>query len=163
VQSQLSKTYDSLPPQLFSTSTLTVIFRDDLPVESSMGPWCPLPAALTLPEITAQTRVELLEIDFCFLPFYWGLKFVLGDSPGVIEQISEACEASLHRMSEFLDVLNRFVSLTMLLRDASSLLEPIRNWTSGAHLWKGQNSISRRQHNVDNDWHIYKRYFGSGC
>jgi hypothetical protein len=61
--------HDSLPLQLSSSSTLAIIFRNDLRAEFSMTPWCPLAAVLTLPEITARTRVALLDIGFgfCFL------------------------------------------------------------------------------------------------
>jgi hypothetical protein len=61
--------HGSFPLQLFSTSTLALIFREDLRAEFSMAPWCVLTAPLTLPEITARTQAELLEIrfGFCFL------------------------------------------------------------------------------------------------
>jgi hypothetical protein len=111
--------HDSLTLQLFSTSPLVVIFRDDLRVEFSIAPWCLLATALTLPEITTRTWIELLEIGFWFLFFYWQLKSVLGDSPGVIEIIIEGREAILYRMSQLLDTLNAFLSLIVLLRDAS--------------------------------------------
>jgi hypothetical protein len=48
LRSQLSKIHNSLPLQLFSTSTLAVIFRDVLRAEFSMASWCLLLAALTL-------------------------------------------------------------------------------------------------------------------
>jgi hypothetical protein len=85
-----------------------------------MAPWCLLAGTLTLPEITARTRVELLEIGFWFLFFHWQLKSVLGDSPGVIKKITEGHETSLHQMSQLLDALNTFVSLIVLLRGASN-------------------------------------------
>jgi hypothetical protein len=71
--------HDSLPLQLFSTATLAVIFRDDLRAEFSMAPWCLLAATLTLPEITARTRVELLETDlgFCFFIGGSSLRWVI--------------------------------------------------------------------------------------
>jgi hypothetical protein len=112
--------HDSLPLQLFSTSTLAVIFRDDLRVKFLMAPWCLLAASLIHPEIPTRTRVELLEIGVWFLFFYWPLKSVFDDSPDVLEKITEGREASLYRMSQLLDALNTFVSLIMLLRDASS-------------------------------------------
>jgi hypothetical protein len=62
LQSQLSKMYDFLPLQLFSTSTLAVIFRDDLSVGFSMAPRCPLAVVLTISEITARAWVELLSV-----------------------------------------------------------------------------------------------------
>jgi hypothetical protein len=61
--------HGSLPLQLFSTSTLTVIFRDDLPAGFSVAPWRLLAAALTLAEIAARTRVDLFEIGFGFCSF----------------------------------------------------------------------------------------------
>jgi hypothetical protein len=45
---------------------------------------------------------------------------VLGDSPRVIEKITKGREASLCQMNQVLDALNTFVSLIVLLRDASS-------------------------------------------
>jgi hypothetical protein len=45
---------------------------------------------------------------------------MLGDSPGLIEKTTEGREASLYRMNQLLDGLNTFVSLIVLLCDASS-------------------------------------------
>jgi heme/copper-type cytochrome/quinol oxidase subunit 2 len=95
---------------------LAVIFPDDLRAEFSMAPCCLFAAVLTLPEITGRIQVDLLEIGFWFLFiflfiflfmflllfFHWRLKSVPGDAPGIIEKITEGCEANLYRMNHSL-------------------------------------------------------------
>jgi hypothetical protein len=88
-----SQMHDSLPLKLFSPETLAVIFRNNFDPEFAMAPWCLLTASLTIREISTRTRVELLEIGFLFLYFYWRLRSHLSDPPRVVEKVAEGHKA----------------------------------------------------------------------
>jgi hypothetical protein len=122
LQSRVSKMHDSLPLELFSPETLTVILRDHLQTEFMLAPWCLLTAALTLSTISTRTPVDLLEIGFWFLYYYWGLRLHFGDPLGVIEKITIGRRASIYRAQQIRDALNTFVSFVTILRNSDRLL-----------------------------------------
>jgi hypothetical protein len=70
LESQASKMHDSLPVQLFSPLTFSIILCENIPPEFAMSPRCLLTAALTLSGISTRTRVDLLEAGFLFLCYY---------------------------------------------------------------------------------------------
>jgi hypothetical protein len=119
LDSHLSKMHDSLPLQLFSPFTLSMIFQDHSGPEYVMAPWCLLSAALTILDISTRTRVELLETGFWFLYFHWRLKVRLGHPKGVVEKMTEGRNASLYRSEQLRDALNTFVALIVILRSSS--------------------------------------------
>jgi hypothetical protein len=61
--SRESKMHDSLPPELLSPKTLSYILCPDNHLSGviMIVPWCLLVTALTLLEISTQTRSELLD------------------------------------------------------------------------------------------------------
>jgi hypothetical protein len=59
--------HDSLPLELFSVKTLAFVLATDLPREVMVVPWCLLVAALTLPNVSTQIRLDCLEVGFWFL------------------------------------------------------------------------------------------------
>jgi hypothetical protein len=87
--------HDSLPLELFSTRTLALILRDNLQTEFMLVPWCLLAAELTLSTMSTRIRVDLLEIGFWFLCYYWRLRLHFGDPLGMIEKITIGRQASI--------------------------------------------------------------------
>jgi hypothetical protein len=60
--SRESKMHDSLPLELFSLKTLACILNNPIIAETMMVPWCLLVVALTWPDLSTETRRDLLEI-----------------------------------------------------------------------------------------------------
>jgi hypothetical protein len=86
LESQASKMHDSLPVQLFSPMTFSIILPDNMHPEFAMTPWCLLTAALTLPGISTRTRGDLLEAGLWFFYFYWRLQSNFGDQKGLLKR-----------------------------------------------------------------------------
>jgi hypothetical protein len=114
------KMHDSLPLQLFSSSTLATIFERGLRTEIVMARWCLLRAALTLPDISTSTRVDLLEVGFWFLFIYSRL----GEQPGfrvnAPVKISRDHTSHLYTDKQLFHALNTFIALISIIRTSDS-------------------------------------------
>jgi hypothetical protein len=122
MQGQATKMHDSLPLRLFSPLTLSVIFQQNWLPEFAMAPWCLLTAALTIPDLSTRTRIELLEVGFWFLYFYSRLRSRFRDPPGVIETVREGRRVSLYGTGQIRDALNTFIALIVILRGSASTI-----------------------------------------
>jgi hypothetical protein len=61
--------HDSLPLALFSAKMSVAILENEAIDETMMVSWCLLVIALTIPDLSSRTRIDLLEIGF-WMPFF---------------------------------------------------------------------------------------------
>jgi hypothetical protein len=142
---KVSKMHDSLPLELFSAKTLVYILcakdgadgdglgeltpERGLRGEGIMLPWCLLVAALTMPGISTQTRIQLLEIGFWILYFYAYPPPPTPPSPhgehpqpswqDMAPRRAAAQQNSLFTNNQIRDSLNTFVALIIVMSNSS--------------------------------------------
>jgi hypothetical protein len=106
----ITKMHDSLPLQLFSRLTLATIVERGLGTEIVIAPWCLLRAALTLPDISTSTRVDLLKIGFWFLFIYFRLGKQCGFPANAPVKISRDHLSRLSTDRQLYHALNTFIA-----------------------------------------------------
>jgi hypothetical protein len=122
--SQETKMHDSLPLELFSAKTLAYILHECLAGEGMMIPWCLLVIALTMPDLSTETRTQTVEIGFWMLYLYADpMTAVEGDEnrppwlPFLPRQATIQTEC-LFTHDQIRDGLNTFLSLLIVLSNS---------------------------------------------
>jgi hypothetical protein len=112
--------HDSLLLELFSLKTLAYILNNPIVGEMTMVPWCLLVVALTWPDLSTETRRDLLKIGFWMLFFYENPELA-PDPPNALEMTfvhPKHCADDaelLYRKQQLRDGLNTFMALILLL------------------------------------------------
>jgi hypothetical protein len=116
INSRVSKMHDSIPLQLFSPNTLSLILQCGMANQLLMMPWCLLTSSLTLPTLSTRTRADLLEIRFWILYACRDLKDSRNKQWQIFDRPQTVRDLGLYTSAEVHDGLNTFVALVTHLQ-----------------------------------------------